>query len=161
MLEQAISRVLFPISVTLYGTMVIHLAPILLLGSSDLPGDSGGQPSNASLFGLAPGGVCQASDVATGAVSSYLAFSPLPNQIGSLSNGAVYFLWHFPSRRRDSVLRSTLPCGARTFLPSFWGQVLTFDTKALSQVSPPRPLSNSDHLSCSNIHPFSIADCQF
>jgi len=83
MLEQAISRVLFPISVTLYGTMVIHLAPILLLGSSDLPGDSGGQPSNASLFGLAPGGVCQASDVATGAVSSYLAFSPLPNQISS------------------------------------------------------------------------------
>jgi hypothetical protein len=39
-------------------------------------------------------------------------FTLTPN----LAAGAVYFLWHFPSRRRDSVLRSTLPCGARTFL---------------------------------------------
>ena len=111
MLEQVISRVLFPVSVTLYGTMAIHLAPISLLGSSDLPWDSDGPSSNVPLFGLAPGGVCQASDVTTGAVSSYLAFSPLPNR-------AVCFLWHFPSRHRDSALRSTLPCGARTFLPS-------------------------------------------
>lgn len=29
----------------------------------------------------------------------------------------VYFLLHFPSRHRDSALRSTVPCGARTFLP--------------------------------------------
>jgi len=118
MLEQSISRVLFPVSVTLYGTMVIHLAPILLLGSSNLPWDSDGQPSNVPLFGLAPGGVYQASGVTTGAVSSYLAFSPLPNQTGLPSKRAVYFLWHFPSRHRDSALRSTLPYGARTFLPS-------------------------------------------
>ena len=39
-------------------------------------------------------------------------FTLTPN----LAAGAVSFLWHFPSRRRDSVLRSTLPCGARTFL---------------------------------------------
>ena len=35
--------------------------------------------------------------------------------------GAVCFLWHFPScqpwGRQSSELRSTLPCGARTFLP--------------------------------------------
>jgi len=31
-LEQVISRVLFPVSVTLYGTMVIHLFPLLLMG---------------------------------------------------------------------------------------------------------------------------------
>jgi len=31
-LEQVISRVLFPVLVTLYGTMVIHLFPTLLLG---------------------------------------------------------------------------------------------------------------------------------
>jgi len=31
-LEQVVSRVLFPVLVTLYGTMVIHLFPILLLG---------------------------------------------------------------------------------------------------------------------------------
>jgi len=29
---------------------------------------------------------------------------------------AVYFLLHFPSRRRDSALRSAIPCGVRTFL---------------------------------------------
>jgi len=26
------------------------------------------------------------------------------------------FLWHFPSRHRDSALQSTLPSGVRTFL---------------------------------------------
>jgi len=31
-LEQVISRVLFPVLVTLYGTMVIHLFPLLLMG---------------------------------------------------------------------------------------------------------------------------------
>jgi hypothetical protein len=118
MLEQSISRVLFPISVTLYGTMIIYLAPILLLGSSNLPWGSGGQPSNAPLFGLALGGVYHASNVTIEAVSSYLAFSPLPDRMAQPSNQAVYFLWHFPSRHRDWVLPSTLPCRARTFLHS-------------------------------------------
>jgi hypothetical protein len=47
------------------------------LRSSDLPA---GDASNivACLFGLAPDGVCPATDVATRAVSSYLAISPLP-----------------------------------------------------------------------------------
>ena len=30
---------------------------------------------------------------------------------------AVYFLWHFPWDYPHSALRSTLPCGVRTFLP--------------------------------------------
>jgi hypothetical protein len=34
--------------------------------SCDLPGSSGGLPSNAPLFGLAPGGVCRASPVTRG-----------------------------------------------------------------------------------------------
>jgi hypothetical protein len=34
---------------------------------------------------------------------------------------AVCFLWHFPSRRRDWALPSTLSCEARTFLPSASG----------------------------------------
>jgi len=118
MLGQSISRVLFPVSVTLYGTMVIHLAPPLPARSSDLPKDSDGQPSNILLFGLAPDGVYRASDVTTGAVSSYLAFSPLPNQVYRAPERAVYFLWHFPSRFRDWVLPSILPYGARTFLSS-------------------------------------------
>ena len=44
------------------------------------PETSGGQPSNVSLFGLAPGGVYHAFHVTMKAVSSYLAFSPLPRQ---------------------------------------------------------------------------------
>ena len=35
--------------------------------------------SSPLLFGLAPCGVCRASDVATGAVGSYPTFSPLPS----------------------------------------------------------------------------------
>jgi len=31
-LEQVISRVLFPVLVALYGTMAIHLFPLLLMG---------------------------------------------------------------------------------------------------------------------------------
>ena len=55
------------------------------------PRTSGGPPLNVLLFGLAPDGVYHAFPVASKAVSSYLAFSPLPR-----SCGAVYFLWHFP-----------------------------------------------------------------
>ena len=91
MLEQSVSRVLFPVLVTHYGAMIIHLLPPLPAGSSDLPKDSDGQPSNVPLFGLSPDGVYRASDVTIGAVSSYLAFSPLPRR-----GGAVCFLWHFP-----------------------------------------------------------------
>jgi hypothetical protein len=46
--------------------MIIPLAPPLPVGSSNQPESSGGQPSNALLFGLAPGGVYLAPDVTTG-----------------------------------------------------------------------------------------------
>ena len=46
--------------------MIIPLGPLLPAGSSNLPESSDGPPSNALLFGLAPGGVCLASDVTTG-----------------------------------------------------------------------------------------------
>ena len=46
--------------------MAIHLGPPLPMGSSDLPGSSGGPPSSAPLFGLAPGGVCLAPAVTDG-----------------------------------------------------------------------------------------------
>ena len=53
-------------------------------------------------------------------VSSYLTFSPLPAE--AYASGAVSFLWHFPYpallETKQSGLRTTLPCGARTFLPS-------------------------------------------
>ncbi len=83
-------------------------------GPAAYPGASSGPLYNAPLFGLAPGGVYRASPVARAAVSSYLAFSPLPLDV----LGAVCFLWHFPWGHPRSPLATTLPCGARTFLPS-------------------------------------------
>src|SRR3989338_7939006 len=68
----------------------------------------------ACLFGLAPDGVYPATGVATGAVSSYLAISTLPDPLARPS--AVYFLWHFPSPRGVRSLTGILLCGARTFL---------------------------------------------
>ena len=68
--------------------MVIHLGRRLPAASSDLPDDRRSGPLRdlpalargglAILFGLAPDGVCPATPVARDAVSSYLAFSPLP-----------------------------------------------------------------------------------
>jgi len=49
-----------------------------------------------------------------GPVSSYLTVSPLPR---TQAGEAVCFLLRFPPRHRDWELPSTLPCGARTFLP--------------------------------------------
>ena len=69
----------------------------------------------APLFGLAPGGVYPATDVATSAVRSYRTISPLPPALNTGS--AVYFLWHFPWTHAPQVLPGTLPAGARTFLP--------------------------------------------
>jgi len=76
------------------------------------PETSGGPPSNVSLFDFAPGGVYHAPRVTTRAVSSYLAISTLPGPYGP----AVYFLWHFPRGHPQFALRTTLPCGVRTFL---------------------------------------------
>ena len=67
------------------------------------------------LFGLAPGGVYPATDVATSAVRSYRTFSPLPAR--AEPEPAVSFLWHFPWTHIPQALPGTLPDGARTFLP--------------------------------------------
>jgi len=104
--------------------MIINLGHRLPDASSDLPEGSDGQPSNAFLFGLAPGGVYHAFDVAIEAVSSYLAFSPLPSPCGdggmfsvALSLGSPplrvtehHALWssdfpplHYEVKRRSSV----------------------------------------------------------
>ena len=63
--------------------VVIHLGRTSPHASSDLPGSRAGHASpprgrHAPLFGLAPGGVYPATDVATGAVRSYRTISPLP-----------------------------------------------------------------------------------
>ena len=79
--------------------------PYLIAHSSRLaPHSATAKPS--SLFGLAPCGVCPARDIAVAAVRSYRTFSPLPRR-----NGAVCFLWHFPSASLDAgfpdVIRHT------------------------------------------------------
>ena len=72
----------------------ISLGRGLLLGSSDLPESNSPRVRRAKratsplLFGLAPDGVCPAPGVAARAVSSYLAFSPLPlNAAGLATTG--------------------------------------------------------------------------
>ena len=87
--------------------------------SSDLPGSPCGphvaaKTPLASLFGLAPGGVCRAADVATRAVRSYRTISPLPAPLARRLGGI--FLLHFPWTRVPQALPGTVPCGARTFL---------------------------------------------
>jgi hypothetical protein len=101
-------------------------------GPATYPGASSGPLSSAPLFGLAPGGVCPASPVTRAAVSSYLAFSPLP--LDKL--GAVCFLWHFPWGHPRSPLATTLPCGARTFLPPEAGDHPTPFRFAFSPLTP-------------------------
>ena len=63
-----------------------------------------------TIFGLASDGVYRACCVTTAAVSSYLAFPPLPYEYGGL------FLLHWPGSRLHRTLSGILPCEARTFL---------------------------------------------
>ena len=76
--------------------------------SCNLPGSSDGQPSNASLFGLALDGVYQLLRSPGELVRSYRTVSPLPCCFQG-NNRAVYSLLHFPSRCRDSTLWSVCP----------------------------------------------------
>ena len=119
------------------GRMAIYLGSSLLRTSSDLTRsafarcncletNSNGLFSlrlsgERNLFGLAPGGVYLAAPIAQG------TGEPLPHLFTLTPTfvGAVRFLWHFPCletlRSRvpeQSALRTTLPCGARTFLSS-------------------------------------------
>jgi hypothetical protein len=92
----------------------IPLGPRLPGASSNLPGqpDPDMIPKRVlahgfapSLFGLAPGGVCPATDVTVGAVRSYRTISPLPRR--SEHAAAVYFLWHCPWVRTRRMLSGT------------------------------------------------------
>ena len=80
---------------------------------------------DASLCGLAPGGVFQAPGVAAGSGGL------LPHRFTlSPEEGRSSFLWHCPWGRPLSRFGTALPCGARTFLP---------------------PLPGSDHLTRSEL----------
>src|SRR5438477_4837062 len=81
-------------------------------------------PAVLLLFCLAPHGVFPAVQITLCAVSSYLAFSPLPDLCCQRTGGvfsvtlsvtAVLQLWH------PRVLRGMLPYGVRTFLQRVYG----------------------------------------
>src|SRR6266480_2692760 len=78
-------------------------------------------PAVLPLFCLAPHGVFPASQITPRAVSSYLAFSPLP-ALRCQRTGGVFSvtLSVNPDLGRDCprVLRGMLPYGVRTFLPA-------------------------------------------
>ena|GEM_PF-2316141 len=93
---------------------VIRLGVALPQHSSGLPG-SGASHAIASLFGLAPDGVCRAGPVTSPAVGFYPTISPLPDPT-LRGPSAVYFLLHFPSPHGVRPLAGILLYGARTFL---------------------------------------------
>src|SRR5262249_15482156 len=73
-----------------------------------------------SLFGLAPGGVCRAADVAAGAVRSYRTLSPLPRLNATHRGGLLSVALSLKRVPKDhSAGRYPAPYvhGARTFLP--------------------------------------------
>src|SRR5690606_16659161 len=99
----------------------IHLGPSLPAASSGLPVRLGRAalkrrtrdgPEGSSLLDLAPGGVYRAAHVTVGAGG--LLHHPFTLTFRKWK--AVCFLWHFPAGHPGSVLPTTLPCGARTFL---------------------------------------------
>jgi len=94
----------------------IHLESPLPATSSGLPGSSGGPPSNAPCLTLLRVGFTEPGWSPSPLVVSYTTVSPLP---AGRSRPAVCFLWHCPAGHPGSVLPTTLPCGARTFLGSF------------------------------------------
>jgi hypothetical protein len=109
--EFSVSRVLFPEN----RVMVIHLGFQSPETSSDLPGNSDGQPLNVPLFDLAPDGVYRANPV------TWISGELLPHRFTLACvcdrPSAVYSLLHFPWDHSPWVLASVMPCGARTFLP--------------------------------------------
>jgi hypothetical protein len=78
--------------------------------------DSDGAGRASPLFGLAPGGVCRATAVASSAVVSYTAVSPLPVPLARPS--AVCSLLHFPSPHDARPLAGTLALRSSDFPPA-------------------------------------------
>src|SRR6266404_5380468 len=81
-------------------------------------------PATLPLFCLAPHGVFRASRIASRAVSSYLAFSPLPalkkEQLFFQRTGGLFSVTLSVNpdlgRGRPRIVRGMLPYGVRTFL---------------------------------------------
>src|SRR5438093_9904603 len=86
-------------------------------GPSDLPGSlRAGHPCALPYLALLLAGFAEPPRSPGALVGSYPTVSPLPGKEAGPPVPAVCFLWHFPSRHRDWVLPSAMPCGVRTFL---------------------------------------------
>ena len=117
--EQAISRVQFSASVTLCGITIIHLR-VLVTQYLLRPTQKLGRAAlkRFSIWSCSRWGLPSFSGHPKNWCALTAPFHPYPViWVRPRSHRAVSFLWHFPSRCRDSALRSTLPFGARTFLP--------------------------------------------
>src|SRR4051812_14258796 len=103
----------------------IPLAPPLLAGSSDLPGDLVGPSNQRCSAGRLPiwscsvrGFACHPCYHGRGALLPHL-FTLTRLRTRSVRRRAVCFLCHFPSSHPDRALPGALPCGVRTFLSTF------------------------------------------
>ena len=106
------------------GPAAIHLGLPLPAASCGLPASIGraarsrrprAPKKRAALVTLLRVGFTKPPGSLRALVVSYTTVSPLPWP-GRSRAGAVCFLWHFPAGHPGSVLPTTLPCGARTFL---------------------------------------------
>jgi len=99
--------------------VIIPLAPTLLPESSDLPGSiERATLKRSSIRSCSGWGLpCQPCRQGCGELLPRL-FTLTPVRSASRTSlGAVFFLWHFPWGHPRSPLATTLPYGARTFLP--------------------------------------------
>jgi hypothetical protein len=102
------------------GPTVIHLGLPLPAASCGLPASIGRAALKRSreepwlpFLTLLRVGFTEPPQSPAALVVSYTTVSPLPR---ASRRGAVCFLWHCPAGHPGSVLPTTLPCGARTFL---------------------------------------------
>src|SRR3954447_4901668 len=101
----------------------IPLAPPLLAGSSDLPGDLDGPSNQRCSAGRLPiwscsvrGFACHPCYHGRGALLPHLFTLTQTERCQTPVRQAVCFLCHCPSSCPDRALPGALPCGVRTFL---------------------------------------------
>ncbi len=143
------------------GPAAIHLGLPLPAASCGLPASIGRAALNRSrrkrarkpapLLTLLPVGFTEPPQSPAALVVSYTTVSPLPPYGAGrwpAPGEAVCFLWHCPAGRPGSVLPTTVPCGARTFLAAHRAARPPGRLARLSQDIPsPRPSQRTPCLS--------------
>ncbi len=133
--KQSVSRILYQ--------TIIYLGYRLPGISCDLPESQAKRAASSLLFGLAPDGVCRAISVTRDAVSSYLAFSPLPRKVrgGIFSVALSCFSRRLGVTQRPALRSSDFPhpalSGTRLsgLLYPYKTEPLSFHTRILPQIS--------------------------